>query len=199
LKATEQPIDIGASAGKCFVVYTDADDINPVTGLGELYSGDNRFLNLVIEIGIASAIRDPTGVIKIKFAATHTGMEWACEVISAQVISALVGNPQSPWGNIFKRLVQKVRRLPTRRGGMAQQGVRFAARRITLVCMPMWDIVPGKVLQPGHAVLDFVALTKAKLAANHLLDQSANLPVDHVFDRIKPIVEKVRVALDCRM
>jgi hypothetical protein len=38
-----------------------------------------------------------------------------------------------------------------------------------------------------------------KLAANHLLDQSANLPADHVFDRIKPIVKKVGVALDCRM
>jgi hypothetical protein len=41
--------------------------------------------------------------------------------------------------------------------------------------------------------------SRIKLAANHLLDQSANLPADHVFDRIKPIVEKVGVALDCRM
>jgi hypothetical protein len=143
------------------VCYTDADDIGPVTGLGELYSGDNRSLSLVLEIGVASAIRDPSGVIKIQFSATDVGMEWACDVISAQAIAALVGDPHSPWGDLLKRLIVKIRRMPTRRGGMAQSGVRFAARKITLVLEPMWDIVPGRVLQPGHPVLDFIALATA--------------------------------------
>src|ERR1017187_5309618 len=128
------------------VCYTDADDIGPVTGLGELYSGDNRSLSLVLEIGVASAIRDPSGVIKIQFSATDVGMEWACDVISAQAIAALIGDPHSSWGDLLKRLIVKVRRMPTRRGGMAQSGVRFAARKITLVLEPMWDIVPGRVI-----------------------------------------------------
>src|SRR5271169_6723997 len=52
---------------------------------------------------------------------------------------------------------------------------------------------------PGSPAIARARQSRIKLAANHLLDQSANLPADHVFDRIKPIVEKVGVALDCRM
>jgi hypothetical protein len=151
----------GKTAQPYIVVYTDTDDISTVSGIGELYAGDNRALNVVLEIGVANAVRDPSGKITIQFASTDTGMEWACDVISAQAIAALIGNPQSKWGNLFKRLIVKVRRMPTRRGGMAQSGVRFAARRITLVVEPMWDIVPGRVLQPGHPVLDFIAMAQA--------------------------------------
>jgi hypothetical protein len=52
---------------------------------------------------------------------------------------------------------------------------------------------------PGEPAIARARQSRIKLAANHLLDQSANLPADHVFDRIKPIVKKVGVALDCRM
>jgi hypothetical protein len=142
------------------VVYTDQDDIKQVTGLGELYSGEQRELSVAIEIGVASAIRDPTGKIKLQFAATDTGMEWACDVTAAQCIAALYGNTfknASPYGELFKRLVQKVRRVPSRRGGQGSQGVRFAARRIILVCQPMWDFVPGNVPDAKHPVWDFIA------------------------------------------
>src|SRR5271168_1485305 len=52
---------------------------------------------------------------------------------------------------------------------------------------------------PGEPTIARARQSRVKLAANHLLDQSANLPADHVFDRIKPIVKKVGVGLDCRM
>jgi hypothetical protein len=52
---------------------------------------------------------------------------------------------------------------------------------------------------PGEPAIARATQSRVKLAANHLLDQSANLPADHVFDRIKPIVEKVGVARVCRM
>ena len=52
---------------------------------------------------------------------------------------------------------------------------------------------------PGSPAIARARQSRIKLATNHLLDQSANLPADHVFYRIKPIVEKVGVGLDCRM
>ena len=148
------------------VVYTDTDDISPVTGVNEIYNSENRSLSLVLEIGVASAVRDPSGTIKIHFSATDTGMEWACDIISAQSLAALIGDPYSPWGDLFKRFCS-LRRMPTRRGGMAQQGVRFAARKITLVMKPLWDLVPGDMLEDGHPILDFINLAKT----NPVIDQ----------------------------
>jgi hypothetical protein len=52
---------------------------------------------------------------------------------------------------------------------------------------------------PGSPAVARARQSRIKLAANHLLDQPANLPADHVFNWIEPIVEKVRVGLDCRM
>lgn len=151
---------MGQSALPYCVVYVDNDSINQVTGIGELYSGENRSMNVVLEIGVANAVRDPTGKITIQFAATDLGLELACDTICAQAIAALYGNPHSPWGNLFKRFVNKVRSMQTRRGGMSQSGVRFAARRITLVCQPMWDLVPGVVPAPQHPVYEFIRMAK---------------------------------------
>lgn len=147
------------------VIYTDTDDISPVTGISELYSGDNRSLSLVMEIGVASAIRavptDPSSNIRIQFAATDSGMEWACDVIGAQALAALSGSPKNPWGDVFKRMVTRIRRVPSRRGGMANSGVRFAARRTTLVIEPIWDFVPGVLPAPQHPVWDFIKLARS--------------------------------------
>jgi hypothetical protein len=158
----------GGPAKPYIVCYTDADDLNPVDGIAEVYSGANRTLSLAIEIGVASAVRNTNGDITIKFAATDSGMEWACDVCSAQAIAALVGDPQSKWGEIFKRLITNVRRIPSRRGGMSTQGVRFAARRLVFQVQPMWDFTPGVVPSPKHPVWDFINLARAEPLANQV-------------------------------
>jgi hypothetical protein len=158
----------GGPAKPYIVCYTDQDDVSPVLGIGEVYSGENRSLSIAVEIGVAGAVRsspgDPLSPIVLQFAATDMGMEWACDVTSAQVLSALTGSATSAWGELFKRMTTRIRRLPTRRGGMAQQGVRFAARRIIFVVQPIYDFVPGIVPAPTHPVWEFIRLTRASPA-----------------------------------
>jgi hypothetical protein len=158
----------GGPAKPYVVIYTDQDDLNPVDGVGEVYSGNNRTLSIAIEIGVASAVRNAKGDIVIKFAATDSGMEWACDVTAAQCIAALVGDPKSQWGELFKRMITQIRRIPSRRGGMSSQGVRFAARRLVFQVQPMWDFVPGQVPSPVHPVWDFIALARAQPVINQV-------------------------------
>jgi hypothetical protein len=142
-------------------VYTDNDDIGPVTGKAELYNGMNRLLSIVLEIGVATAIKNPNGTISVQFAHTDKGSELACDFIESQCIAGLVGDPYSSWGDLFKQMCGKVRRLPRRRGGQAAAGVRWAARRIVLICSPIMDVVPGVPLLDGHPVRKFISMARA--------------------------------------
>lgn len=147
----------GTEAAPYIVIYTDADDIIPMRGSGEIYDGENRKLQVVLEIGVASAVAQPDGSVKITFSPTDFGRELAVDVVCMQALSALWGNPQSPWAELFKRFVWRLQRMPTRRGGQAQ-GVRFAARRIILVCNTIYDFAPGIVPQKSHPIWDFIKL-----------------------------------------
>src|SRR5271168_2152304 len=102
--------------------------------------------------------------------------------------------------------------LPFRRlaAGSVQPGARHrdlgfperARQRANPAAMPMARNNCCRIptfRMPGEPAIARARQSRIKLAANHLLDQSADLPADHVFDRIKPIVEKVGVGLDCRM
>jgi hypothetical protein len=139
------------------VVYTDTDDLPTVSGFAQMYNGQDRNLNVVLELGVASAVTDPTGAVTVKTLATDEGMEWACDVVSAQAVAALIGDPQSPYGEIFKKFIHKIRRVTSRRGGQAQSGVRFAARRIVFQCSTIWDFLPGNVLPVKHPVYEFIS------------------------------------------
>lgn len=147
-------------------VYTDNDDIGPVTGKAELYNGMNRMLSVVLEIGVASAIKNPNGTISIQFAHTDKGSELGCDFIESQCIAGLIGDPYSQWGDLFKQMCGKVRRLPRRRGGQASAGVRWAARRVVMICSPIMDVVPGVPLQDNHPVRKFIAMARANPASS---------------------------------
>src|SRR5215831_15346015 len=151
---------LGTAAKPYAVVYTDTDDIPLVLGKAEIYDGRTRRLQVAIEIGVASAVHDPApaGPVTIRFAATDQGMEWACDLIESQCMAALIGDPHSDWGDLFKRFVYKIHRVQRRRGGQAQTGVRFAARRIILVCETLFDIPPGVKPAPQHPIYDFIEL-----------------------------------------
>jgi hypothetical protein len=140
------------------VIYTDADDIENADS--QLYSGMNRKLTLTLEIGVAGAVKNPSDQNKvvIKFARTDAGMEFACDVIEAQAIAALIGAPRNEWGNLFKKFVPKVTRVQRRRGGSAEGGTKWAARRVQLTCTPMYDLLPGVVPPESHPVRTFIAL-----------------------------------------
>lgn len=143
------------------LVYTDRDDISPVQGKGQLYRGDNRLLQLTMEIGVASSIRDPTGKLQLQIANTDEGMELACDVTQAQAIAALDGEPLSLWGDLFKRMVH-IRRVLTVRGGQSGQGVKYSARRVVLAMQTQcFDVMPGVVLPSTHPINTFIALARS--------------------------------------
>jgi hypothetical protein len=118
-------------------------------------------LNLVLELGIASAIRAAKGNVVLQFAATDQGMELACDLVEHQAIAALWGDPTSQWGEILKQLCWRVNRVPSRRGGQAQGGIRFAARRTSFTCSTIYDIAPGVVPDDGHPLRQFIAMARA--------------------------------------
>jgi len=151
---------MGTAAKPYIVVYTDTDDIPIVGGKAEIYDGRFRRLQIAIEIGVASAIHDPSpdGPIKIQFSATDQGMEWAVDFIESQVMAALWGDPHSDWGDLFKRFAYKLHRVQRRRGGQAQTGIRFAARRVTMTCETLFDVAPGVRPPPQHPIYDFIEL-----------------------------------------
>lgn len=149
---------VGGPPQPYIVVYTDADDHTAVHGT-ELYEGDGRVLNIVLEIGVANAIVGTNdGQVRLQFAATDQGMELAVDMIAAQCQSALWGDPSSQWGAILKQLCWRILRAPSRRGGQAQAGIRFAARRITYVVNTLYDIPPGVVPDSTHPLMQFIAL-----------------------------------------
>lgn len=146
---------VGGPPQPYIVVYTDTDDRPRVIGT-ELYEGDGRMMNIVLEIGIASAIQVSNGQYNIQFANTDPSMELACDMVEHQCVSALWGDPYSKWGEILKKLCYRIVRMPSRRGGQAQGGIRFAARRTTFVVNTIYDIPPGVALNSTHPLMQFI-------------------------------------------
>jgi hypothetical protein len=151
----------GGPAKPYIVVYTDRDDISPVLAKAEVYNGQTRMLQLTLEIGVASAVRDPSGKLTFVIANTDEGMELACDITAHQALAALIGNPQSRWGDLFKQITRKVHRIQSVRGGQSGQGVKYAARRIIIYMSTMFDVEPGVVLGDNHPVNKFIALANS--------------------------------------
>jgi hypothetical protein len=149
----------GTEAKPYIVVYTDTDD-RQANVSNELYDGSRRMLNLVLEIGVANAIKGTNGSLKINFAATDQGMELAVDMIDTQCTAALWGDPTSQWGELLKNLTLNIVRVPSRRGGQASQGIRFAARRVAYVLTTIYDVPPGVVLDDTHPLMKFIAAAK---------------------------------------
>lgn len=181
---------MGKAAQPYICVYTDNDDYMTVGGKAEVYDPRLRRIQVCAEIGVASAVHDPapTGPIVIKFAATDQGMEWACDIIESQTLAALLGDPHSDWGNLFKRFVYKIHRFTRRRGGQAASGIRYAARRVVFVCEPIsYDFVPGTRPDPKHPIWDFIALAKVSPAIGEvdiagLVEQFLKTPIQEAPD-----------------
>jgi hypothetical protein len=165
---------LGQAAKPYIVVYTDSDERTP-EGVGEMYNGRTRLLQLAIEIGVASAIHDPdqSDNIVIKFSSADEGMEWAVDIIESQAIAALYGDPHSDWGDLLKRFAPTVRKMPSRRGGQSEKGIKFAARRTIFVLSTISDFAPGVVPVPGSPIWDFLRLCRSSGGNLGVVDRAA--------------------------
>lgn len=165
---------IGQAAKPYIVVYTERDDRTP-GGAGEMYSGIGREMQLAVEIGVASAVREPNSDnIAIRFAGTDEGLEFACDVIDGQVIAALYGDPDSQWGELLRRFAPRVMKVPSNRGGQGSgTGVKFAARRTVFMLSNMInDLAPGIILPDAHPVHEFIRMARASKNAGDIVDRA---------------------------
>jgi hypothetical protein len=138
-------------------VYTDEDTRPGVSGR-DIYAAE-RNLSLVLEIGAASAVVTGKLGVMLQIPATDAGLELSVDIVESQALAALVGDPESRWGELFRRMVLRIERVQGQRGGSAEHGSRWAARQIILICDVIADAPPG-VPQPA-VVRDFLAAARA--------------------------------------
>src|SRR5579871_5272872 len=104
------------------VVYTDDDARDGVEGL-DLF-GSDRFINLSIAFAVAGPVKAVEGGSSIDFPATDAGYEMVLDLIESQIIAALVHDPQSTWGEIWRQLATHIgAEARSRRGASAEGGV----------------------------------------------------------------------------
>jgi hypothetical protein len=141
-------------------VYTDEDTRPGVSGR-DIYAAE-RNLSLVLEIGAASAVvmkrDDGSDEIALQIPATDAGLELSVDIVESQALAALVGDPQSRWGELFRRVL-RIERVQGQRGGSAERGSRWAARQTILICDVIADAPPG--VPPPAVVRDFLAAARA--------------------------------------
>lgn len=143
-------------------IYTDEDIHQDVEGR-DLYQS-SRSLNLVLEIGVATGVEIAGQTQKFRIPPTDEGMELIVDLVESQALAALIGDPLDKWGEILRRIILKIYRVPSQRGGSAQGGTRWAARQVVLVCDIVSDPPPGVRLKTTHPVHDFILLAKGNAA-----------------------------------
>ena len=140
------------------IVVTTDDDEADITGR-DLMGAETRRLDLVIEFIIAGS----TTAGEITVPHTDAGMEVILDVLQRQIYRALLSG-ETPWAEDFKRMAPRFLRVLSRRGASAEDGVRFAARQLTLTVDTIHDPEPGVAMADGHVLKTF---------AQRLIDSAA--------------------------
>lgn len=139
------------------VVYTDLDNRIEISGT-DVYSA-RRQINLVVEIAVGSRVKGEG----ISTPHTDPGMEMAIDLVEGQALAALVGDPLSEWGELFKLLVSPIVSVNTRRGGRGgDTGIKWAARQIVLQCEAICDPPPGVPTYEDHPIRRFIELARLR-------------------------------------
>lgn len=153
-------LGVGDTAKPYIVVFTDEDGRPDLVG-ADIYSA-RRQLELVLEIGVASAVMAESGDAVLEFPRTDAAMELVIDMVQSQALAAVFGDAQSEWGEIIRDLLfGHVTRITSQRGGSSQPRERWAARQVTIMTDTIADMPPGTPLPPGHPVLRFIAKAKA--------------------------------------
>jgi len=175
----------GAGAKPYITVYTDTDVRDRINGM-DLYTL-GRTIQLVLEIGVASAVQvEGTDGTVLNIPQTDQAMEAVIDFIEGQALNAIVTDPRSPWGEIFRRIVLPITRLSSVRGGAADKGTRWAARQVTLICSCIADPAPGTVIDTDHPVREFITLAQSQDQDHVGMAAAANLVESMLNDTAAP-------------
>ena len=156
-------INAGATqAGKevpYIVVFTDADNHTELTaGI----HGSTRNMQLIMELGMASAITvEGKEGRQLHFPYTDPSMELFLDIVEAQALDAIHGDPKSEWGEIIRLLTVSIVRINSPRGGRTEKGVRYAARQVALTLDVDADPIKGFFLSSEHPIRRYFELARA--------------------------------------
>lgn len=168
------PIDLTVQGQRepFIVLYTD-DHLRSVSGR-DLSHGEDT-LDLVIEIAVATKVlapaRDEDGDVTdaVEIPQTDAGMEVVLDILEYQAMQALQAG-RTEWSRVWQRMTARLMRRLSRRGASNENGVRFAARQITITCDPIGDPDAGTDLVPGTAWGGFLAALDADAELSGIAD-----------------------------
>lgn len=146
-------------AAPYIALYTDEDNIPEVTGK-DIYLAP-RNLSLTLEIGVAKPVIIAGSSPQIEIPQTDEGLEFTVDIVQTQAIAALIGDSKNEWAELLRKIMLRIIRVPSMRGGSAQAGTRFAARHVVFVCDTIADSPPGVVPDENHPLRQFIAMAKA--------------------------------------
>ncbi len=154
-------------------VYTDEDVRMNFNGRDVYLAG--RETALVIEIAVAGLTKLEGGEISADatIPASDAGFELAVDIVEAQALKALFGDPRNEWAQLLNASILRILRMPSTRGASGTQGARWAARQVIIRLDPVADPPAGVVVAADHPLRRFIALARAD--ANAKLGGAANL------------------------
>ncbi len=155
-------------------VFTDTDTVQNIEGR-DLYTGERR-LQLVFEFGIAAAAKVVDNENdELDIPQTDQGMEALVDILEGQIIAAVLTDPDSPFGELLRQMINKIERAPSTRGGSEDRQTRWAARQLILVCDTISPPAPGVVLPSTHLIKQFISLIRLPENANLQMSQAGDL------------------------
>ena len=138
------------------VISTDEAEISPdVHDVGKIDKVD-----LVLDIGVGSAMTADDGAVTFVIPHTDAGAELAVNLLTRQVLRHLFEpNSGGDFGKIFRKVGIKCTKISIRRGAGAENGVRFSAAQLIVSMTTLQEPAFGRIA--SNVFSEFIALVRA--------------------------------------
>ena len=161
LDSSLDAIDMTVTKDKSPVIVVSSDDEEYSNENGKLaLMAADRSVDFVIEYAVASMVEAPDGSQQLTIPHTDAGQEAILGIMGRQIMRALL-TPQTPWSDLWRRVVVSVPKVMIRRGASAEQGVRFAARQMVMSCRTLHEPDFGRAIGAGEFWDDLLTLMAA--------------------------------------
>ena len=147
-------------------VLTVCTDEESATFEGHDHLNANRTIELVVEMAIATAIKDKAGV---EIPHTDDGLEMILNYLGRQVMLVMQVDDGGPWGDLFRTFAGSVEKMEAKRGGDVKNGERIAARQIIFTLKPSIG-EPRFGIDPEHEWARLITAMRADETLTHMAD-----------------------------